>query len=236
MKVTHLVLFLLMMQVSRAQTEQQDYYNAFDDLVGSYSTDLNTGQRFEDLYPTNSEDEFRYFKNNKFDIGIVNYNSQVYYQSNLNYDLLTDNLIFENLKTVEKYPIILDAYLVESFSVNDRKFIKLPQSASKFTFYKNGFFEVLVESNPYNLYIKHEKFVRKKIGNKSVYYSYNYKETFVLEYQFEFYQIDTKSDIISILPDKKNEIKNFYKTYKNLESQNKADFIKKLFTSLRNSN
>lgn len=236
MKFIHLLLFNLVIQFPYAQTDPQVFYNQFDEIVGSYSGDLNTGQRFEDIYPTNSKTEFRFLELENSVIGTVTYNTQVYYNCSIKYDLLEDNLVFENKNTLNNYAIILDESLVSSFTILDRVFVKLPLKASKFSFYKNGFFEVIMKSNPFNLYVKHEKFARKRVGDKSVYYNYPGTETLVLEHNFEFYEIDSKNDIIKILPDRKEEIKSFYKTYKNLESQNKSEFLKTLLTSLRISN
>ncbi|MGJ8593446.1 MAG: hypothetical protein ACSHXF_12920 [Aquaticitalea sp.] len=236
MRFASLTFFLLFFYSALSQTDLQNYYNQFDDLTHGYSNDLNTGQRFEDLYPTNSDQEFRYLDTKEFKTGTVKYNTQHFFKSLLKYDLLEDNLLFENRETSSQYAIILDETLVDTFSFNGRDFVRLPEKASTFSFYKHGFFEVVLQSISYTLYVKHEKFLRKKIGDNSIYFRYNTKQTMLLEYKSEFYEINSKNDLIALFPENKDDIKSFYKTYKNLESQNKIEFMKKLLTSLKISN
>lgn len=219
-----------------AQTNSETYYNKFDQLVGSYQSDLNTGQRFEDVFLTNSENEFRFFITKESVLGKVNYNSQEYFQASLKYDLLEDNLLFKSVESSNQYDVILEPLLVNSFSLLEGNFVKLPEKASRFSFYKNGFFEILDQSIHIKLYVKHEKFKRKKLGDKSSYYTYSKKESILVEYQSEFYEISSKNDLLKIFPERKDAIKAFYKNYKNLESQNKIEFMKRLVASLNISN
>ncbi len=236
MKFISFLFFFFIIESFFSQNSSETYYNQFDKLVGSYKSDLNTGERFEDLFITNSDNEFRFFMSKESAVGTVNYNSQDYYQSSIKYDLLEDNLVFRNLEGNNQYDVILEKQLVSSFSLLGRDFIKLPSKASKFSFYKNGFFEIVRISNEFNIYLKHEKFKKKRLGDKSIYYTYSTTQTLLLEYQSEFYDITSKNTILKILPERKEAIKLFFKNNENLESQNKIEFMKKLFASLSTIN
>ena len=74
------------------------------------------------------------------------------------------------------------------------------------------------------------------MGDKSIYYTYSTTQTLLLEYQSEFYDITSKNTILKILPERKEAIKLFFKHNENLESQNKIEFMKKLFASLSTIN
>lgn len=236
MKFTLLSLFLLTIHCVFAQNNSEIYYNQFDTLVNSYGSDLNTGQRFEDVFLTTSDNEFRFFMTKESVVGQLNYNTQVYYQCSLKYDLLDDNLLFKNVNGSNPYDVILDKSMVDSFSFLGRDFVRLPEKVSSFSFYNNGFFEIIAQEKDFNVFVKHEKFKKKKLGDKTIYYIYSQKETILLEYKLEFFQIKSKNDIIKILPDRKDDIKIFYKINENLESQNKIEFMKNLFATLSTTN
>ena len=235
MKFIHFALLILPIHCVYAQNVSENYYNQFDQLVGSYQTDLTTGQRFEDVFLTNSDDEFRFFITKESVVGKVNYDSQEYFQTSLKYDLLDDNLLFKSVESSNQYDVILEPLLVNSFSFLGRHFVKLSTKASKFSFYRNGYFELLDQTDDFMLYLKHEKFKKKKLGDKTSFYTYSKKESFLLQYQSEFYEISSKNDIIKLLPEKKSVIKSFYKNNHQLESQNKIEFMKKLMTTLKYS-
>ena len=219
-----------------AQNSNEIYYNQFDAIVHSYESDLNTGQRFEDLFLTISDDEFRFFVKTESTVGTVNYNGQQFYKAALRYDLLEDNLLFKDLNGTNQYDIILDHTLVNSFSILGRDFERLPEKAAKLSFYKNGFFEVLSRTKDFSLYVKHTKSKSMKLGDKKSYYIYSKTENIVMEYRSEFYEISNRNDIIRILPERKQDIKSFYKNYGYLESQNKIEFMKKLISALSQQN
>ncbi|MCK7589959.1 hypothetical protein M0G43_05175 [Subsaxibacter sp. CAU 1640] len=229
MKIRYLpILTLLLSYVLYSQSQTEILYSQFDDLVGSYGNDLNTGKLFEDIFPTNSKDEFRFFETDKFVLGKVNYNSQNYNQSQLKYDLLEDNLLFQNTH----YDIILEHTLVSSFSVHGRNFVKLSEKASNFSFYKNGYFEVVLNNDMGILYVKHEKFKKKRLGDKVSYYTYSIKKTLLLEYESNFYEVDSKNDLLGIFSERKDEIKLFYKNNNLLESRDKIGFMRMLLNTL----
>jgi len=236
MKLSFLIVVLFVCRGISAQSNSEVYYNQFDDLVGTYDSDLNTGKRFEDLYMTISQDEFRFFVGSEDNIGYVKYNSQSFFQSSLRYDVLEDNLLFKNVGSPNVYEVILEPMLVDSFSFNNRNFVKLPIKASKFPFYKNGYFESLAHIGSFHLYKKHEKIARKKLGDKIIYYTFSKREIMVFKYKDDFYEGVSKNDIIAILPHEKEKIRSFYKTYKDLESKNKIEFLKRLFTLLNTDN
>lgn len=231
MKFLHLSLLILSFQCVFAQNNSSSYYNQFDQLVGSFQNDLNTGELFEDLYRTKSKTDFRFFKTYDPIDGKVNYKGQEFYKCALKYDLYEDNLLLVNFDATNPYLINLEKTLVQSFSLQEKEFVKLPAEASNFSFYKNGFFERISHDKEFSLYVKHIKLKSEELG-ASIYYSYSKREIIVLEYKLDFYEITSRNSIIKILPERKQAIKLFYKNYDKLYSQNKIDFMKKLFTSL----
>lgn len=232
MKLIYICFLFINIHFVFAQNNSEVYYNQFDRLVGSYQNDLNTGERFEDIYLTKSEGDFRFLNTKKTLDGKVNYKGQDYYQCSLKYDLLEDNLLFENVDTPNSYLVILDHSLVTSFSLQEKDFIRLPAKASRFSFYKNGFFESIAIYKEFHLFRKHYKLKKKKLGDKISYDTYNKKEAILVEYNLEFYEISSEKSVIKIFPERKKDIKSFYKNNEFLKSQNHIEFLKKLFSSL----
>ena len=225
-------LFLIGCNSAFAQNNTSSYYNQFDQLVGSYQNDLNTGKLFQDLYRTKSKNEFRFFRTYEPITGKVNYKGQNFYKCALKYDLYEDNVLLDNIDTTNPYLINLDKTLVESFSLQENHFVKLPAKASNFSFYKNGFFESIGDYKEFNLYIKHIKLKKENLNDESIYYTYIKKEIILLEYKLNFYEITSQNSIIKILPEHKQAIKLFYKNHEKLQSQNRIEFMKKLLASL----
>lgn len=231
MKFIQFSVLILSFQGAIAQSNLSSYYNKFDERVGSFTNDLNTGKLFEDIYRTKSNTDFRYFTSYEAKQGKVNYKNQEFYKCDLKYDLYEDNLLLENFDPTNPYFIILEKTLVESFSILDHHFVRLPAKASNLSFYRNGYFESIGNFDEFSLYIKHIKLKKQQIGS-TVYYSYNNKEFIVLKYADNFYSITSKASIINILPERKKEVNKFYKNYKKLYSLDKIEFMKKLFASL----
>lgn len=234
-KLIHLSLFLISFQCVFTQSKTSTYYIEFDHLVGSYQNDLNTGKLFEDLYHTKSKNDFRFFKTYSPITGQVRYKGQDFYKCALKYDLYEDNLLLDNVDPTNPYLIKLDKTLVSSFSLEDQNFVKLPLNAASFSFYKNGFFEIIGQYKEFNLFLKHMKSKKENVGDKNLYYSYTKKENILLEYKSGFYEITSKNSVLKILPERKKEIRSFYKNHDRLRSQNKTEFMKKLFSTLATS-
>lgn len=110
-KISALSFFLFFMQLCHGQQTSKPYYLQFDEITNSYSSDLNNGKRFENLYLTISDDEFRFFNSKQSTIGNVSYNGQSFYEISLKYDLLEDDLLFKNEKVKDQYYVILNKFM-----------------------------------------------------------------------------------------------------------------------------
>jgi hypothetical protein len=151
------VLFYLLISAAVfAQGNSSNYYQEFDKIVGSVSNDLSQGALFVDAYT----------------LGYVEYNDAPFFDCNMKYDVLEDQLLFRNTTTNNNFEIILNALHIDVFIIHGHTFVKLPQQVSKFSFYNNGFFEQIYEGLNFNIFVKHQKDKKKRLGDKSVLYEF----------------------------------------------------------------
>ena len=216
-----------------AQNTPTNHYDRFDEIVGSVSNNLTQGLRFVDAYNrSHSVNDFRFFESKSFTSGFLSYNGEPYFDCNIKYDLLEDNIIFKNTTGQKNFEIILNALHLDAFTIYGKTFVKLPEPASQFSFYNNGFFERIYQGQDFNIYVKHQKFRKKRLGDTSVSYEFLSSENLVLEYDSEFYELTSKNSIIKVFPEKKEMIKSFYDQNKVLKSQNLKGFMVSLFRQL----
>jgi hypothetical protein len=233
MKIKSSIIFYLLFTLSIfAQDNSEDIYKEFDEIVGTVSNDLSQGLRFVDVYRPYSKNDYRYFKTDEFSPGYLVFKNQPYNNINIKYDILEDQIIYRNNLDKSNFELKLSSSQISTFTIHGTTFLKLPEEASQFSFYKNGFFEQLYKGQQFNLYVKYQKDKKKQLGDKTVLYKFLTTEDLVFEYNSEYYEIDSKSDIINVIAEKKAIIKAFYKKNKILKRQNLQTFMVSLFRHL----
>ena len=209
----------------QTNSPQENYYKWFDAIVGVGNTDLYNGIQYKRSYNTINNNH-EYFLSSDFIKGTVLYNNQPYFDVYLKYDIHNDELIAQ-LPSIKSYNTIqLIQQKVASFSIDDHNFIKL--SAENVS----GFYEILFEDNNIKFYKKYIKTIKKHLDKDFAYYVFKEKESYLLYYNNEYYQIKSKSNISKALPNLKKDINLFYKNNENLRKTNYELFLSKLSSYL----
>lgn len=219
-------LFLLFGIGAFSQINSQDkIYETYDDIVGLDNTGLFNGTEFTDLF-LNTDGTYRYFNGFDYAKGSVTYNGQYYVNVFLKYDLLDDNLLTRSDDNLSIFNVKLIPEFVESFSIYNRNFIRLADTNLGLA--ANGYFEAAYIGNNLDLYIKHTKKKKDKPLKSGIQYKFSEADFYVLKNSDNYTVISSERELRKLLPQKQEEIRNFYKTYKILYKSNPDSFMIKL--------
>lgn len=204
-------------------------YETYDKIVGLDNTGLYNGTEFTDLF-LNTDGTFRYYKGYDYTKGSVTYNSQYYVNVLLKYDLLRDNLLTRSDDNLSIFNVKLIPAFVDSFLIHNHKFVRLPEIDLGLG--GNGFFEVGYVGNDLELYIKHTKKMKDKALKNGIQYRFSEDNYYVLKHNGTFFLVSSSKDIREILPQKSEEIRKYFKSYKAIYKSNPDVFMASLIKYL----
>jgi len=212
-------------QQSNANFSKGDYYKSFDDFIGNQNSDLVNGIKFIDKYKNNTNNNYRFYKSINFFNGFVIYNNQPYFDVEIKYDLLSDNII---IGYNDFTALILNHEMVDRFSIKTKNFVRLPLSDGLKSIYDHGFFEQAYIGKQCSLYKKYKKHKIKKVDNEQVFYIFKDRFFYVLKYKNKYVEINSKKDLLKFIPEYNKEIKYFYRTKKNSYGKSINEFMMNL--------
>mgnify|MGYP000465819340 CR=1 FL=1 len=207
-------------------------YETYDNIVGLDNTGLYNGTAFTDLF-LNTDGTYRYFNGFDYVKGSVTYNGQYYVNVLLKYDLLEDNLLTQSDDNLSIFNVKLIPEFIESFSIYNHNFVRLKETGLGLS--GNGFFEEAYLGNDLNLFIKHTKKKKDKALTTGIQYKFSKDNFYVLKSNGTYSLVSSARDLRKILPEKEQEIRQFYKSYKSLYKSNPDSFMTKLVKYLDGS-
>lgn len=226
-----LVLFIGIGAFSQ-NNSQNKIYETYDNIVGLDNTGLYNGTEFTDLF-LNTDGTYRYFNSFDYVKGSVTYNGQYYVNVFLKYDLLDDNLLTRSDDNLSIFNVNLIPEFVASFSIYNHNFIRL--SNTNLGLSGNGYLEAAYIGNELELYIKHTKKKKEKPLKSGIQYKFSAADFYVLKSNGNYSIINSEKGLVKLLPEKKEQISNFYKSNKALYKSNPDGFMTKLIQYLDGS-
>lgn len=224
------LLLLLLSGINLYGQNSDSIYDWFDQKTGKENLAINNGKLLLNYDRViNNNDRF-YFS--QYAIGTVVYDTQTYNNVVLNYDLYNDDLILKPNGEADKNPIILVKNKVQSFSIDKKNYVNLNYSQTKTSDVINGYYEEGFIGNQINFYIKHAKTRTERINSDGPYDDFTEKTYFILNYKNEYYKVSSKKSIITIFPEYKKLINEFYSTNDYMIKLDKSRFLANLFTLL----
>lgn len=226
------ILLFLIFSISYAQKNTSNSQNLafFDSIVGKENTEFFNGKRYIEKLPT-TEINFPFFKTSKFLKGSIIYDNQQFFNLDLKYDLISDQLIAKLPNNNNFFLISLVNERISSFTIDNNSFVNINDNEKLLSLGYKGYFQLLHDGNTLDLYIKHIKTVKKKI-DKKVNYSYKENNVHLIQFGTDFYRIKTIKDIIKILPEKKKDIRNYQNSFRTLQKTIPDLFYKNLIEFL----
>lgn len=218
------ILFIGYVSYSQPKSDSS-IHNVYDDLVSLENTGLYNGTEFKDQF-VNTDGSYRYFNLFNFTEGSIVYNNQFYSNVLLKYDLVEDNIITRSDDNLSLFKVRLIAEKISSFSIYNHKFIRLTDTELNLN--DNGFFEIIYLGNKLNCYIKHQKKTKERAINKRMQYRFLDDNYYLLLFGETYHIIHSIKDLIKVIPERDQQIRNFYRSYKPLYELNTDGFMKQL--------
>ena len=227
MQIKELLLLVLIFSLN-CYSQNKNIVKHNDSLVGNENLPINNGLVYYNKYKITSEKTSQFLEN-KYNLGIVKYNGETYFDINLKYDVFEDVLIFKPTTQLAIETCFISKQ-VDYFILKNKKFQKLETVTNNQSTF--GFFEEIEVNTKCNLYIKHKKIIKEDYkSDKLSYQFYDYKIYYVL-YNNKLEEISNKKSIIELFPNLKKEINQFYKLNSNIKKQNIQLFYQNLFKTI----
>lgn len=202
----------------------------FDKSIGKENLDINNGVLLNNYDRTqNSIDRYLI---SKFQNNTVIYENQKYDNVFLNYDMVNDQLIIQPLGKNDQRQVVLETEKVAQFSISDKIFVHISKISPDRYSFLGGYFEVKFADSMVSLYIKHTKYRKEVFSEGMPYDDFIITDSFVILYNSDFYEMNSKSEVLKIFPTKEKIINNFYNDNANLKANNLTDFMSKLFFTI----
>ena len=154
------------------RTAYTAYYNA---IVGHNDQLVYNGIQFEDVYRSNQE-HFRYFDTPKYTKGAIFYNGQDYYDINMKYDLVEDQVIIMSSGPLQFFDVQLIQEKVRDFTLKNRHFVFYEADEGL----EKGFYEEAYKDQDVTFLVKYSKLPSKKNGKHYTYFIFNDSESFFI--------------------------------------------------------
>lgn len=215
----------------QATNDDAILYNWFDNTVGKVNLDINKGPIYSSSYQTMDNNSL-YLVDNKYTLGNIVYDNEVYYKLKLNYDVFRDILIL-NSNDSELIGITLSKEKVNSFSIHNKNFVKINSDQYNLPEFITGYYEMSQYDKNLILYIKHHKKIDYNTLKDGIdYFFFKNNNSYYLDYKKKLYPINAKNDLIKIFPENKKRINEFYSTNKNLKTNDPNQFMKNLLKAI----
>ena len=232
-KTIFLVLFGLFLNIYTTQSQTNDdiiVYNWFDKNLGLESLDFKNGLAHLNFDKT-ATNQNRYLTD-EFKKGSINYNEQIYFDLFLKYDIYSDELVLRPYDEANTTKINLIKDNIKSFIIGNEKFTNLKELNT--SIFKGGYYEEVLIKNNITLYIKYYKEKKKSTKDEINLIDYVPKYEFILFKENKYNLISKKKEIITLFPDNKRKINDFYLMNRDLRKENPSLFMKNLIRYINN--
>lgn len=180
------------------QNSVDSLYLWFDTKIGMINTGLYKSREFVEEYLV-INDKHRFFDSPNYLSGTIWYNGRPFHQVLLKYDLYEEQVIVSPRNISNVSPILLEQHKIDSFSVQNRKFIKIEVLEERSNV-GSGFFELLKGSPHYTLFKKHRKTDVRKMDRNRPYYEFKDKSQYVIKYGDAYHLVKSRKDVLDVFP------------------------------------
>ena len=213
---------------SQNKTNTENYYEWFDSVIGINNTALLNGIEFKEKYRTLDNND-QYFLSRQFLPGNLIYDTQPYYDMELKYDINEDEIIIKLSENSGYFALRLIKELVESFQINNHIFLNTSYLSSNGIGYQDvGFCEVLFRGSNIVVLKKHLKNKYDRRNERLAYTEFIYRNKYLIFYEDNFFDLNSKKDLIKLFPKQKKLINSFYKNKRYLMESIYDDILSKL--------
>ncbi len=228
--ISFIIVLLFLVTKSLAQVSAPiallDWY---DSKIGKENLDINNGKLLLN-YDVSIVGNTRFAFDNYY-LGIVNYDNQFYNKIYINYDVLKDQLIVK-INNENDSPIVLTKEKVAFFYVQNKKFTNLNFNNPTIPEFVSGFCEEKVINSNTVLFIKYTKNRIDLIVDNKILDDYNNKISYIVKFKEQFYEVNSKKNVVAIFPSLKKLINDYYDDNEIVEKSDKIKFLSNLLQNL----
>ena len=185
-----------------------EYTAFFDSIAGMGDRLVYNGHQFEDMYRSGRTD-FRFYESPNYLKGDVYYGGQDYYNLDLKYDLVGDQVIVKSTGELNFLEIQLIKQKVERFRIRDRNFVYY--NANEVV--EAGFYEEAYKDEDNVLLVKYIKSPRERFRNNYVSYTFKEEQVYFIKSGETTKKINRVGDIRRLFKDRSELLKS-YPSYK----------------------
>ncbi|MDC8004753.1 hypothetical protein POV27_11880 [Aureisphaera galaxeae] len=221
-------IFFTSLLYAQNSASESNYYTWYDAIVGIENTPLFNGVEYIEGYKTTRENH-KFFINQSFYEGRVDYDGQSYYNISLKYDIYEDELIANLESEAQKSLLQLIKSKVAQFTIGTHTFINVTDREAQNNGIE-GFHERLAENNLGVFYKKHRKRRVKKEDKRILYFEFfDTKSDYVILMDGTYHWVNSKNDFYELFPEIKKELKSFLNANDALRRSDKEQQLKALF-------
>lgn len=211
--------------------EEKSLYLAFDQVTGPENSGLINGVAYVEQHRTINE-KHKFFLSERFHSGYVEYNGQPYYDVDMKYNIHDQLLFVKVVHNLGETVLQLVKERLDAFHINGREFVNIKDPAGREAGV-TGFYEVLLENSELRLLKRHSQQMSKRLGDRLVYYEFDHqKNDPVLNYDGNYYEISSRRDLFQVFPDRKKEIREYYRSNRSARKSNLDKFMTNLLREL----
>ena len=213
---------------SQHNSSTDAYYQLFDRYIGEENNSINNG------YNANTQtriidNSHIFFEQSDFIDAFVIYNNQAYTKK-IKYDVYNDHVLVKYINQQNNFTLKLNSEMIDKFEIAQHQFVVLKKDPALNKLYGNGIFEKIYTGKSFELLAKHNKLRHEVLKGDYIGYYFNDKITYLFKYKGIYYTINSRKDILKVLPEYSKTIKKMYKRGILLNSS----FLTKLFKHLDN--
>lgn len=208
MKITNfIILSTFFISLSLIGQVNKESYNWFDNQIGIENTGLYNGIEYIEVEKgSNNYTKFLYPDN--FSSGFVSYDGQTYFDVLLKYNVYEEKVIANVGQISGKKVFEIFAAKIDSFSIENRKFIQSKILISEEGKQISGFNELLIDGKQIKLFKKLRKNKNTKINNKTLLFEYKWaKPAYFIQYNGKMFEVRKRNDFIDIFPEFKTQLR-----------------------------
>ena len=205
----------------------------FDKSAGKESLPISNG-KFHLNFDKTIENVDRYYNSEELTKGSLGYDSQEYFEVNLKYDIYKDEIILTSQGESNLIEVNLIKEKIQYFKLNEKKFVNLNTDNLLPINFRGGYYEENLIGKDFTFYIKHYKEKKEIIKSDALYIDYTYRHEFILFRKGTYTIINTKGQLLKVLPNDKKKINDYYLMNRNLRKENEVKFMENLMRYINN--
>lgn len=219
MRTLHSLLFCYFLLVfflpgfSQNTTDTSFRQKAINNTVGFYRASIGLQAPIYNApiyegFPWSFSSGHQFYHSDSVYMGSLNYDGLEYNNISMHYDLINDELIILH---PNGFRLELIKQNVNSFVINDEKFIRLKQVLFPGSLDSISYYHQLFSSRSISFLAKRVKTIQETAGRQSVERAVFSKNFYYILKDGVYYSIKNKKSLLEVLKDKKQEVQQFIK-------------------------